>query len=147
MFNWISVNLLRRLCLLRFWQYGQLHTAQTAGSQSPFRECRLCSESQLSSLHDRGCDGFAWNFKNGLNLKVTYFIVFIAKLMPYQKTYFSTASRILTTVNRFTEVSHLLQTVLSASPKAEKVSPDLWLITNILHNTGLSVWIEMLHNN
>lgn len=95
---------------------------QLQGRQSPFRECRLCNESQLSSFHDRSGDGFAWNFKNGLNLKVTYFIVLIAKLMPYQKTYFSTACRTLTIANRFTEVSHTLQTVLPASPKVEKKS-------------------------
>lgn len=89
------------------------------GCQSSFRECRLCNESQLSSIHDRGCDGFAWNFKNWLNLKVTYFIVFIAKLMSYQKTYFSTASRILTAANRFLRASYILWTVLSKPQSRE----------------------------
>lgn len=113
--------------------------------QSSFRAYRLCNESQLSSLHDRGCDGFAWNFKNGLNLKVTYFTVFTAKLMPYQETYFFTASRILTTANRF--MFQIYCTVLSSRPKVEKVSPDLSFIANILHNIRLTAWMEMLHND
>ena len=53
--------------------------------------------------------------------------------MSYQKTHFSTASGILTTANRFTVVSHILQTVLSASPKAEEV--QISALLQIFHTT------------
>lgn len=37
--------------------------------QSHFRDCRQGNEPQLSSFHDRRYDGFASNFKNGLNFR------------------------------------------------------------------------------
>lgn len=78
------------------------------------------------------------------NLKVTYFIVFTAKLMPYQKIYFSTASRILTTANRFIKVSYILHSSFCKPQSRDSPVLSILQIFCMILNWGLD---RDTHNN